>query len=126
MGYMGLAHWNDSDMTAGLRSTVVDALVKALNVGMKEVERHGTNTCGIVNVALFLESGALDPYAGYEVEDLNWKKLIEGLEKYIKESNRSNAAAWNNDEDGRIMHNLAYKRMLRSVKTFMDRKELKL
>lgn len=125
MGYMGLESWKDSDAAADMRHRVLKVMIKELNDSMKEVERFGTNTDGIVNVALFIESGALQSYEGYELESLNWKALINGLQKHITESHIDKAEEWK-DEANRIEHNLAYKRMLRAVKHFIDKKEIRL
>ena len=125
MGYMGLERWGQSDMAADLYGSVVKDLLGALNKGVKEKE-NCFNTSGPENVAMIIESGLLDSIPEYYIQDhFDYKTLISGLNANIEGSNEDKKKEWD-DEESRVMHNEAYKRMLKNVKKFLKKKEIKL
>jgi len=122
MGYSGLGCVCDSDVASDLAFDAVSAMAKALRKGMK-IKENGWNTDGCVNVALFIEeligkkasdiSNSLicnDDFIQLAKDDL---KLMQ--EKY----NKAKKVKWDTGENKK-MHLDAYKRMIKSLKRFID------
>jgi hypothetical protein len=126
MGYSGLKNVGSSDMASDLACACEEAYLKQLSKGLKVVE-NSFNTSGWINVALIIESGTLDSFCPYSkaLEDVDWKFLVSKLEQEVDESKATNKnkLEWG-DEENRIEHNKAYKRMLKNVKKFLDKKEI--
>ena len=119
MGYMGLEKVGESDNASDLRYVCELAFIKELNIGLKD-KANFCNTPGFINVALIIESGVLDKFESYVVQEkLEHKKLIAGLEKLVKDSDKKKKDAWG-DEGNRVMHHNACKRMLKNVKKFIN------
>lgn len=122
---MGLERWVQSDTAADLYTSVVKDLLGSLNKGVKE-ENNCVNTSGPENVAMIIESGLLDSIPDFYIQDyFDYKSVISGLEANIKMSGPGTESEWRS-EDSRIMHNEAYKRMLKNVKKFLKEKEINL
>ena len=118
MGYMGLRHFNDSDMAADLASVAVSKMVNELRVGLKE-KANEYNTNGPINVALFFEAFIVplaDEYKSYsDVWDLarDTKDLLE------KHRNMSNKLRWD-DSANKKDHIGSYDRMIKSLDSFLS------
>lgn len=122
MGYMGLKHWGDSDRAADAYGAMIKQLIDSLNKELNE-KGNGYNTCGVVNVALIIEDGLLETVPEfYIIEDFHHKKLLDGLRDLISSTDESEKAAWD-DEDNRLEHRAAYKRMRDYVKVFIQKKQ---
>lgn len=125
MGYTGLKDWTNSDMAAGLYDDAIQKLLNALNKGAK-LKDNSFNTSGPENVAMIIEGGLLDSIPESYIQDyFNYDIVVKGLLKSIKDSDASNKRKWN-CEVNRIWHNQSYKRMLRSVKKFLKKKQIEI
>ncbi len=123
MGYMGLDSYGASDAAADAMCSMVHAALNSLKKSYKEDKDNGPyNTDGDVNVCLIIESGIFD-FEGVEcyVDDyLNFfKEVQESMKKKIKntETNKEN---WDN-ENNRLNHLKSYKRLAKSLDTFVEK-----
>lgn len=122
MGYCGLKTVYSSDHAADLIVSCQRAFTKALNDGLQK-DSNEYNTPGWVNVALIIESGIMDKFELYDYK-VDWKFLITKLQEEITNSDSDKIRLWSN-EDNRREHHDAYKRMLQSVRNFLDKKKIK-
>jgi hypothetical protein len=126
MGYSGLKNVNSSDTASDLAYGCERAYLKELSNGLK-VQENEFNTSGWINVALIIESGALDSFCSYsdEFEKFDWEFLIKKLEREVIESssNVKYKSQWECEEN-RQMHHKAFKRMCSNVKKFLRKKEI--
>jgi hypothetical protein len=119
MGYSSLNNVNSSDMASDLLYSCEQAFMLKLSKGLKE-EENCYNTSGWTNIALIIESGALDKFCKYSTsfEKFDWGFLIEKLKKEVENSSESNAKVWDSEEN-RKMHHDAFKRMLANTEQFL-------
>ena len=127
MGYTGLATVCDSDRASDLQYVCRNAYIAALSKGLKDKGNTGNtgntyNTDGIVNVALIIESGELDSFDWYNIDEhLDHAKLVKGLEEKVLHSSEKYKGVWN-DEHNRLLHHNAYTRLLKCVEKFIKKK----
>lgn len=112
MGFFGLKniHQSDnaSDAFSGLETLVIDYL-------NKEIEKVSNewNTPGFINVALILETGVLDSFSNYAIQNhFNIRNLLKYLEVALSELG-----------DSEFHDDL--QRMVTSVKKFGEEKGIK-
>lgn len=122
MGYCGLKTVYSSDYAADLIHACQRAFTKILDEGLK-TESNEYNTPGWVNVALIIESGIMDGFDLYDYK-VDWKFLISKLQEEITNSADDKSGQWGNEYNRRKHHD-AYKRMLQSVRDFLNKKEIK-
>ena len=117
MGYMGLDHSDESDNAADFvcKYKTAKTMVQRRKLISEELknEDNDYNTSGWVNIALAMEEGVVrhDDLTATQKES-----LIELLLKEKLNSDSSKKSRWG-DEKNRVMHNNAYKRLLKIVKT---------
>lgn len=121
MGYSGLESYTGSDLASDLAATAVSALATVLAVGLKE-EANEYNTPGCVNVALFFETYICplpaDTFFDNAFVDIAHKAEVQ-LRELVKRTEK--VGSWGDHDEGeRIEHHEAYKRMLASLKKFVD------
>lgn len=118
MGYMGLDSWISSDMAFDMTYGVIKSMCQQLQGHLKD-EENRYNTPGVVNVGLFFEaflSPLRDELDGMDfVSELAYE-TAELLEQKIKLESE-----WDwGDEENKLMHLNAYKRILQCVKQFCN------
>ena len=115
MGYMGMDHWQESDGAADFvfvykEATTMSKRRKIIDTELKDFANN-YNTPGSVNIALAMEDGIV------RKDDLTAKqtnKLRELLADLKMKSSAKYRDEWNN-EDGRLKHHEAYKRLLKLI-----------
>ena len=120
MGYFGLQHYEESDRANGVAIDMMKAVAKVLRQALKE-ESNEFNTSGPENVAMIFEA-LICPVsvqnnwaANYEIVNLA-NKTIKALNRKIKDSEKDD---WS-DVGNKRMHLNAYRRMLKSMKKFVE------
>jgi hypothetical protein len=121
MGYMGLDHYNSSDMASDLAYVMQNAMAETLRKGLKE-KGNQYNTDGVVNVAMIFRDliiPHLEEYCGndklQEVAKITHDKLAE----QIGNDEPDDWGTSKEDKANRKMHIDAYKKMLRALEKFV-------
>lgn len=114
MGYMGLDSWGESDNAAGFKSSLEEAVGELFDSEIQD-EANSYNTPGSVNIGLLIEDGVL-PIRLLKPSQINILK--DKLKVLIKDSSKKDDYE---DEGNRLMHNKAYKRILK----FIEKEEKK-
>lgn len=112
MGYMGLNNWQDSDEAADFVFVYKDAktILERRKIIDKELKNLANifNTPGSVNIALAMEAGIVRKT---DLTAQQIKTLVKLLFELESDSSQEKSEDWD-DEENRIMHNNAYKRLL--------------
>lgn len=113
MGYTGLGSWGDSDHAFDMTYEVIEGMCDSLNSQLEE-KGNEYNTCGAINVALFVESFML-PIKD-ELEDMEFvQELIINTSGQLKElAKRYEEMDWA-EQDNKDMHIDSCNRMLDSL-----------
>lgn len=112
MGFMDLKSVNGSDKASDLQYVARRGYLQELNCGLRE-ESNCYNTPGWMNVALIIESGDINNYDAYTISTFLDVKL---LMKILKTESKN--------VEGNGDHINDVKRMYKSVKKFLDNKNI--
>lgn len=112
MGYMGLASWVDSDLASDLMEEISHSVISHLKLGLQE-EGGNWNTCGIINVGLYLETLK---EVNYSMVEFLRETYIPALEKLISICKEHD---WEGDDARKAEHVNALERIYQHCGTLV-------
>jgi hypothetical protein len=118
MGYMGLKHFQESDLASDSAYMMVGVMVKQLEKELKE-KGNEFNTAGPENVAMIFEALIIPLTKEYHYYD-DLIQLADKTKKLLEDKvNKDKKSDWDSASN-RNMHINAYKRMIKSLEKFIE------